>query len=71
MPRMKPVPLEPKHAEEVLRKDILIGSANARDGRNKRFWFNPWANEYRVTHGDAEVDGGQALEELLDVYNDL
>lgn len=63
--------LNVSHIEEVLRKDILIGSANACDGKNKRFLFNPWSNEYRVTHDDIQVDSGQAIEELLDVYNSL
>lgn len=63
--------LQMKHVEEVLRNDVMIGSAIAHDGKNKKFVFNPWANEYRVIHGDVDIDGGQAVEELLAVYNDL
>lgn len=63
--------LEQHHIEQVLRQDLLIGSDTAHDGRQKRFVFNPWGNEYRVLHGGEQVDGGQAMEELLTVYNEL
>lgn len=65
---MKRIDLEPRHVEEVLTRDILIGSDSARE---KRFMFNPWANEYVVYHKGIRVDAGQALEELLQVYNEL
>ena len=65
------VDLEIKHCKEVLDAETLIGSSRAKDGRTKKFTFNMWQNEYRVWHGKEQVDGGQALEELLEVYNDL
>jgi len=65
---MKNITLELRHVEEVLTKDILIGSDSARE---KKFTFNPWANEYGVYHKGNRVDAGQALEELLQVYNEI
>ncbi len=52
-----------KHA---LDRNILI----ACDG-NKKFTFNAWQNEYTVWYKTERVDSGQALEELLIVYEEL
>jgi hypothetical protein len=60
-----------EHCHEVLRRDILIGSAYTLDGHSKSFVFNPFFNEYRVMRGDAVIESGQAVEELLTVYNEL
>lgn len=65
---MKRIDLELRHVEEVLTKDILIGSDSARE---KKFTFNPWANEYAIHHKGSQIDSGQALEKLLRVYNDI
>ncbi len=65
---MKRIDLELRHIKEVLTKDILIGSDSTQE---KRFTFNPWANEYAVYHKGIRVDAGQALEELLQVYNEI
>ena len=59
------------HCEEVLSQELMIGSDKARDGRRKRFVFHVWMNEYRVRHDGAIIDSGQAVEELLEVYNEL
>ena len=67
----KSLVLELRHCEAVLRRDVTIGSDTARDGQQKRFVFTPWTNEYRIVHGGNDLDGGQALEELLDIYNEL
>lgn len=64
-----------KHCEEVLNQRLLIGSDKARDGKRKRFYFHVWLNEYQVEHGsngsERIVDSGQAVEELLNTYNEL
>lgn len=66
------------HCAEVLDKEIMIGRDTTVDGKRKQFTFNPWLNEYSVwVASDTEkgysvcVDGGQAVEELLKVYNEL
>lgn len=64
-------PLEPAHCEQVLRLDIEIGSGQSADGKRKQFVFNPWANEYRILRDGKELEAGQAIEELLDAYNEL
>lgn len=64
-------PLDTSHCEQVMRLDIQIGSDTAVDGKRKQFVFNPWANEYRILHDGKELEAGQALEELLDAYNEL
>jgi hypothetical protein len=68
---MKKIYLTTDHCEEVLRNEILIGSDKAYDGTRKRFVFVPWMNEYRVKHDGTVIDSGQAVEELLEVYNEL
>lgn len=60
-----------QHCKEVMSKALLIGSDNAWDGRRKLFLFDVWENEYQVVHGLKVIDSGQAVEELLSVYNDL
>lgn len=69
--KYKKLMLEPRHAQVVLSKDIVIGSSHSRDGKQKQFTFNPWVNEYRVYYDGNIIDAGQAIEELMDVYNDL
>lgn len=67
--------LTTKHCEEVLNQRLLIGSDKARDGKRKRFYFHVWMNEYQIEHGshgaEKTIDAGQAVEELLEVYNEL
>ncbi len=63
--------LEIKHCEEVLNKEILIGAHYTKDNKYKRFTFNTWKNEYSIWVGGEYVDGGQAIEELLNEYNEL
>ena len=60
--------LEMKHCHEVLNTELLVGSDS---DRKKRFTFQVLENEYRVYHNAEIVDSGQALEELLEVYNSL
>ena len=62
----KDVILETKHCEEVLNQELLIGLDY---GRKKRFTFHILDNEYRVWHNGECIDTGQAVEELLEVYN--
>ena len=63
---MKNIPLELKHCKEVLSHELIIGY----DSKiNKRFTYHIWENEYRVYHNDKMIDCGQAVEELLEVYN--
>lgn len=68
---MKKIYLTTDHCEEAMRKELLIGSDRAKDGETKKFTFHVWNNEYRITHGGTVVETGQAVEELLEVYNDL
>lgn len=67
--------LTTKHCEEVLNQRLIIGSGEAIDGSRKRFYFHVWLNEYQVEHGshgkEKIIDSGQAVEELLEVYNEL
>lgn len=63
--------LTTKHCKEVLEQELLIGLDKACDGQTKRFKFHVWDNEYRVTHAGKLIDSGQAIEELLNIYNDL
>jgi hypothetical protein len=67
----KRIALTQTHIEEVLGQNIQIGSDSTATGLRKQFVFNPWANEYRVLCGSEVVDAGQAMEELLVVYNEL
>jgi hypothetical protein len=68
---MKKKYLTVDHCEEVMRKELIIGSDRARDGKTKTFTFHIWDNEYTITHGGTVVETGQAVEELLEVYNAL
>ena len=54
------------HCQEVLDRELLIGADSE---RGKRFTFHVLRNEYRVHHLGKVVDSGQAVEELLEVYN--
>ena len=67
--------LDTRHVKEVLYQRLLIGSDKAIDGERKRFYFHVWLNEYQVEHGSHSrekiIDSGQAVEELLEVYNEL
>jgi len=62
------ITLTEQHCKEVLNTELRIGV----DTRaNKKFTFHVWLNEYRVYKGDEIIDSGQAIEELLNIYNDL
>ena len=67
--------LTTRHCEEVLNQRLLIGSDVAKNSERKRFYFHVWLNEYQVEHGshgsEKIIDSGQAVEELLNVYNGL
>lgn len=67
--------LTTEHCKEILNQRLLIGSDKASDGKRKRFYFHVWLNEYIVEHGshgdEKIIDSGQAVEELLEVYNEL
>ena len=60
-----------ENCREVLTRDLLIGAASTLDGESKAFVFNPFCNEYRVMRGLKVIESGQAVEELLAVYNEL
>lgn len=69
----KPIPgLTIDHCKEALSREIIIGSvADCRADVYKRFVFHVWDNEYRVYDKGVVVSSGQAIEELLDDYNNL
>jgi hypothetical protein len=56
---------------KVLRVPIEIATGYASDGRLKRLDFNPHENAYGVWHSEVYITGGNAVEEILDVYNSL
>ena len=60
--------LEIKHCKQALEREIDIGVDTK---KRKRFTFNIWENEYTVWHMGKAIDCGQALEELLEVYNNI
>lgn len=65
-----------QHCKYVLRDDIIIGSAYAKDGARKLFIYNPLECEFKVKHGSAVVaDSRQKdtflVQKLLDIYNEL
>ncbi len=60
--------LKTSHCEEVLNQELLIGADSKRE---KKFTFHVWMNEYRVYSKGECIDSGQAVEELLEVYNSL
>jgi len=63
--------------EEALNREIALGSVSIAGKDCKRFVFHVLENEYRVQvkkYGPylwETVDSGQAVEELLEVYNRL
>ena len=69
--------LKLKHCTEALDKEIVIGSTVTALRERKRFVFHIWDNEYRVQVLKNRplrwktIDSGQAVEELLEVYNYL
>jgi hypothetical protein len=67
----KKIILTEQDCKDVMRKEILIGADNATDGLRKRFMFNPWMNEYSIWYDGHRIGGGQAIEELLEEYNEL
>lgn len=56
---------------QVLRVPVVIATGYASDGRLKRLEFSPWQSAYGVWHSEVYVTGGNAIEEILDVYNNL
>ena len=64
----KRIELTIDHCEESLSQEILIGLDS---GKRKKFTFHVWLNEYRVYRGKEVIDSGQAVEELLEVYNSI
>jgi hypothetical protein len=60
-----------KNCEQVMSKEVTIGSGIAKDGQSKHFTFNAWVNDYSVWHDGGVIDSGNAIEELLEEYNEL
>jgi hypothetical protein len=51
---------------------VLIGSDRLRNRKGrKKFTFHVFLNEYRVYKDYEVIDSGQAIDELLEVYNEL
>ena len=64
--------LKVKHCVEVLNQELLIGSDQLRNRKGrKKFTFHVFLNEYRAYKDYEVVDSGQAIDELLEVYNEL
>lgn len=63
--------LEIRHCKEVLDKETTIGTGRTKSGKHKKFTFNTWMNEYTIWVSGERLEGGQAIEELLNDYNDL
>ncbi len=59
------------HCMEVLDQRLLIGSDKTRREKRKRFYFHVKLNEYQICVDGEIVESGQALEELLETYNNL
>lgn len=57
-----------QQVKDAMGVDVLIGSSSHEE---KGFAFNPLRNEFVVYHRGIKVDAGQAVEELLQVYNSL
>ena len=64
----KNIELKVKNCVEVLDRELLIGSDSS---MKKSFTFNVFKGEYRVWHNGECIDAGQAVEELLEVYNSI
>jgi len=71
MKKYKKIILTEQDCNDVISKEILIGSDIAIDGLRKRFTFNAWLNEYSIWKNNIRIGGGQAIEELLEEYNEL
>lgn len=56
---------------KALRVPVVIATGYASDGRHKRLEFSPIRAAYGVWHSEVYITGGQAIEEILDVYNNL
>lgn len=68
---MKNTELTLNDVKDVLSRELLIGSDNTKTGKHKKFTFSVWDNCYIVYADNKEIDSGQAIEELLNEYNDL
>ncbi len=69
--KSKKIMLELSDCRDVLDRETLIGTEIACGKKSKKFTFNTWKNEYSVWYDGKIVECGQAVEELLEVYNDL
>jgi hypothetical protein len=69
----KKIILTLQDCNDVISKEILIGADNTTDGFRKRFTFNPWMSEYSIWKNNIRINRGraQAIEELLEEYNEL
>ena len=66
------IELKVEHCVEVLNQELLIGSDRLRNRKGrKKFTFHVFLNEYRVYKDYEVIDSGQAIDELLEVYNEL
>ena len=68
---MKNMELTIKHCEKAMSQEIIIGTGITKTGKFKEFAFSVWDNKYIIYINGYEVDCGQAVEELLNQYNDL
>ena len=58
--------------QEVLDKEIVIHSVFDSERKfSKKFTFNIWLNEFTIWREGFRVTGGQALEELIEAYNNI
>ncbi|MCK9371222.1 hypothetical protein M0R04_15020 [Candidatus Dojkabacteria bacterium] len=68
---MKKIILTVQDCKDVLDREILIGTDVAYNMKPKKFTFNTWKNRYTVWYDGEAVECDEAVEELLEEYNDL
>ena len=55
-----------EHCKEIMSQNLMIGRT-----ATTAFYYNPWKNEYSIWHLGSFVTSGNAVEEMLDEYNQL
>ena len=56
--------------EVIMKKEILIHEGKFKSGSAKQFLFHPFLNEYVVRRDGVCIDGGNAIEEIVNDYNE-
>jgi hypothetical protein len=65
------ITLTKKDCEDVMNKEVMIGSDISSEGTLKMLTFNAWTQDFSLFHDNELIECSTCLDDLLKMYNEL